>query len=63
MTNTKKEFYIYRWWSGFCMEEEISEIYKIKDNIIFFYNNYCQEYQEADITNCRKLNNYYISLT
>ena len=57
----KNKYYVYCWWSGICIEEEVYKIKKIKDNIIFFYNNYCQEYQQADVRNCRKLNNYYIN--
>jgi len=56
----KKQYYVYCWWSGISIEEEISKIDKIKDNKLF-YNDYCQEYQQADIRNCRKMNNYYIN--
>ena len=37
---TKYKFYVYCWWSGVCIEEEVSKIDKIKGNKIFFYNNY-----------------------
>ena len=57
----KEQFYVYSWWSGVCIEEETSKIDKIKDNKLFFYNNYCQEYQQANIKNCRKIGNYYIN--
>jgi hypothetical protein len=55
-----KKTYIYSWWSGCRIEKEHSKINKIKGNKIYFYNNYCQEKQQADIRDCRQKNNYYI---
>ena len=56
----KNKYYIYCWWSGIQIEQEECRIHKIDDKKIYFWNDYCQEYQDANINNLRVDNNYYI---
>jgi len=65
--NTKeamtKKYYVYSWWSGVQIEHEESLITKIKDDIIYFYNDYCKENQQAALSDCTIEDNYYICNT
>ena len=54
------KFYIYRWWSGFCIEEVKCKITKIENNIIYFWNDYCKEHQTQNLKNCIIDENNYI---
>tara|TARA_R100001163_G_C4980880_1_gene137077 strand:- start:473 stop:667 length:195 start_codon:yes stop_codon:yes gene_type:complete len=56
----KNKYYIYCWWSGIQIKQEECKIHKIDDKKIYFWNDYCQEYQNANINNLRVDNNYYI---
>ena len=56
----KKKYYVYSWWSGIQIEQQENLIIKIKDNTIYFYNDYCKENQQAAISDCRVEDNYYI---
>ena len=56
----KNKYYIYCLCSGIQIEQEESRIHKIDDKKIYFWNDYCQEYQDANINNLRVDNNYYI---
>ena len=56
----KKKYYVYSWWSGIQIEQQKSLITKIKNNTIYFYNDYCKENQQAATSNCRVEDNYYI---
>ena len=53
MSNQKQKYYVYSWWSGSCIEQAKSKIHKIVGNTIYFYNSYCEEYQEANIKDCK----------
>ena len=35
--------YIYSWWSGLCIEQQICKIYKETKDKVFFYNEYNRE--------------------
>jgi len=59
----QKKYYVYSWWSGIQIEQQESLISKIKDNTIYFYNDYCKENQKAAISDCRVEDNYYICNT
>ena len=64
MIETKNKYYVYSWWSGHCIEWAENKINKIVGNTIYFYNDYCQENQTADIKNCKPdfiKDGYYIS--
>tara|TARA_R110000751_G_scaffold39693_1_gene93968 strand:- start:3 stop:197 length:195 start_codon:yes stop_codon:yes gene_type:complete len=59
----KEKYYVYSWWSGVQIEQQENTITKIKDDIIYFYNDYCKENQTAKIKNCIIEDNYYICNT
>lgn len=64
MIKLKNKYYVYSWWSGHCIEWAENKISKIVGNTIYFYNDYCQENQTADIKNCKPdfiKDGYYIS--
>ena len=64
MIKPKNKYYVYSWWSGHCVEWAENKINKIVGNTIYFYNDYCQENQTADIKNCKPdfiKDGYYIS--
>ena len=50
---SKGLFYIYSWWSGSDIEQEKNKIDKIVGDTIYFYNNYCEEHQEASVKDCK----------
>ena len=45
--------YVYAWWSGLCIEWAENKINKIDGDTIYFYNDYCQEHQTANIKDCK----------
>ena len=58
-----EKYYIYKWNSGLKIEEEYCKINKIKNGKIYFYNDYCNEHQQANVKDCKKKfikNGYYI---
>ena len=61
----KKEFYVYCWWSGIYLEQQKCKVHKTDSKKIYFWNDYCNEYQEANIKDCTKykykMENYYIN--
>ena len=64
MSKEKNKYYVYCWWSGSCIEQEESKIDKIVGNTIYFYNDYCQENQTANVKDCKPefiKDGYYIS--
>ena len=60
LKNSDDKYYLYCWWSGLCIEQEICKVLEINNNRIYFYNDYTEERQDVCIKDCRLEDNIYI---